>query len=88
MLIYFLNGFKLQKNPLVYSFSFTQINKDQIASVFHPLRRSLALSAPIGIPDVIAARSGMWMFLQYYIFDYIIYMLQTLLHCIVLGLFR
>lgn len=35
-----------------------QTKKDEISAAFHPLRKSLSATAPVTIPDIIAARSG------------------------------
>lgn len=37
---------------------FFQVKKDEISTAFHPLRKSLSVTAPVSIPDIIAARSG------------------------------
>lgn len=36
-----------------------KVKKDDISSVFHPLRKSLSAMAPVSIPDIIAARSDL-----------------------------
>ncbi|KAL9952294.1 hypothetical protein ACROYT_G039529 [Oculina patagonica] len=35
-----------------------KVKKDEISTAFHPLRKSLSATAPVSIPDIIAARSG------------------------------
>ena len=34
------------------------MKKDEISSVFYPVRKSLSVRSPVSIPDVIATRSG------------------------------
>ena len=53
----FMTFFCMRNSSSLLCFSF-QTKKDEISSVFYPVRKSLSVRSPVSIPDVIATRSG------------------------------